>query len=289
MAESYAFKQQTEGEFEEPCGPFAMHLLFADKPDESAFEGLEQVLAERLGRVERDGPAFWFADAPADFDGKELPCGLVLCAPEAFDPSLIGDLAMSQMRHAEEYKDELLSAAKWAAAARDLHAEGLSSQDRAFFDVHLLKALMLACRGCLGVYIESCGRLLRPQDVLEVEEEGPAAFVKCAVNARFFAVEGTEDSVVDTVGMNVLGLPDVQYHFHDLDPKSAASHALGLAHFILQNDCPIEDGDAVAGFDESGALSEDVQWTLQYEESLIQPRRSVVDVRCGDYAAGTRE
>ena len=37
---------------------------------------------------------------------------------------------------------------------------------------------------------------------------------------RFFNIEGTEDMLIDTVGMSTLFLPDLQYHFHSMDPVS---------------------------------------------------------------------
>ena len=35
-------------------------------------------------------------------------------------------------------------------------------------------------------------------------------------------------------------------------------------------------------------LDSNVQWILQYEDSLVQPVRAVLDVNMGEYASGTR-
>ena len=37
-------------------------------------------------------------------------------------------------------------------------------------------------------------------------------FIFYAVNVRFFNIQGTNDMMVDTLGMNTLFLPDLQYH-----------------------------------------------------------------------------
>lgn len=289
MIDGYSFKQETDGEFEEPGGPFRIILLFACRPDEPPQQPLMQALQPRLGRVEAQGSVLWFPDVPAEFEDGAAPCGLEVIGVRAFNRAEIGPLAESQMREAFDYKDDLLDSACWAVEYRDLRAEGLAAADRACFDVRILKALLEVNSNCLCAYVPSCGRLVRPQDALETEDEGPAAFVKYAVNARFFAVDARRDSVVDTVGLNVLGVPDLQYHFHDLDPKAVASHALGFSLFLLLNDCPVEDGDAVAGFSEYSSSTDEAEWTLQYEESLIQPRRSVLDVHCGPHASGERD
>ena len=47
------------------------------------------------------------------------------------------------------------------------------------------------------------------------------------------------------------------------------------------------DGDTISGL-ENGELDSNVQWTLQYEDSLVQPVRPVLDVNMGEYASGTR-
>ena len=38
-----------------------------------------------------------------------------------------------------------------------------------------------------------------------------------------------------------------------------------------------------------GRMCQDVQWNMQYEMSLIQPVREVIDVNMGEYASGGRE
>ena len=117
--------------------------------------------------------------------------------------------------------------------------------------------------------------------------EGLDRFIRFGVNARFFSVEGTGDMVVDTVGMSTLYLPDLQYHFHDMDPNWVVNHACNVASCILENDCPIQSGETVDGV-ENGTISRNVQWKCQLEESLIQPPRPVLDVHMGQFAAGGR-
>lgn len=60
-----------------------------------------------------------------------------------------------------------------------------------------------------------------------------------------------------------------------------------LLYCILENDNPVGDGDTISGL-ENGELDSNVQWTLQYEDSLVQPVRAVLDVNMGEYASGIR-
>ena len=60
-----------------------------------------------------------------------------------------------------------------------------------------------------------------------------------------------------------------------------------VLHLEIINDNPVGDGDTISGL-ENGELDSNVQWTLQYEDSLVQPVRAVLDVNMGEYASGIR-
>ena len=93
--------------------------------------------------------------------------------------------------------------------------------------------------------------------------------------------------IVDTVGMSTLFLPDLQYHFHGMDPNWVVNHAYNVASYILEHDNPIQDGETIDGV-ENGQMSRKIQWKCQYEDALIQPPREVLDVYMGEYASGRR-
>ena len=52
--------------------------------------------------------------------------------------------------------------------------------------------------------------------------------------------------MVDSVGMSTLFLPDVQYHFHGMNPDDVVIHAYNMLYFILENDNPVGDGDTIS-------------------------------------------
>ena len=56
-----------------------------------------------------------------------------------------------------------------------------------------------------------------------------------------------------------------------------------VLHLEIINDNPVGDGDTISGL-ENGELDSKVQWTLPYEDSLVQPVRAVLDVNMGEYA-----
>lgn len=66
------------------------------------------------------------------------------------------------------------------------------------------------------------------------------------------------------------------------------NHAYDMLSYIYDNDCPIQSGENIDGV-ENGEVSRNVQWKCQYEDSLIQPSRPVIDVCMGELASGKRQ
>ena len=118
--------------------------------------------------------------------------------------------------------------------------------------------------------------------------EGPDRFIRYAVNVRFFTIQGSDDMLVDTLGMNTLFLPDLQYHFRGLDPNWVVNHAYNVASYLLTSGNEIDSGETVDGI-KDGYMDRSIQWKCQYEDALIQPKRPVLDINTGEYAAGNRE
>lgn len=94
--------------------------------------------------------------------------------------------------------------------------------------------------------------------------------------------------LVDSVGMSTLFLPDVQYHFHGMEPNAVVNHAYDVLYYIYEHDNPIEDGNTMTGL-KNGQPDSEVRWKLQYEQALIQPVREVIDVNMLELASGNRE
>ena len=159
--------------------------------------------------------------------------------------------------------------------------------ERANLDADFLDALAELYPTCEAFYFQNCGKLFLVEDVRFHQIKGADRFIHFGVNARFFRIQDTEDMVVDTVGMSTLFLPDLQYHFHSMDPNWVVNHAYHVASYILNNDNPIENDETIDGI-QNGKMSREVQWRCQYEDAMIQPPRGVLDIHTGKYAAGGR-
>lgn len=166
-------------------------------------------------------------------------------------------------------------------------AEFLNYKERAEMLVDYIEALAELYPTCKAFVFETSKKMLSREDIINCEVPKENRFIYYAVNVRFFNIEGTDDMLVDTIGMSTLFMPDLQYHFHGMDPNLVVNHAYNILSYIYENENPIKSNDHIDGID-GDTISPEVQWNMQYENALIQPVREVIDINMGEYASGER-
>jgi len=106
-----------------------------------------------------------------------------------------------------------------------------------------------------------------------------------SLNVRFFSVSNSEnkDMLMDTRGLDEIGLHDLQVHFRELDPNDVSKLLFSTALYIFENGAVVDTGQTVAG------TVPDSEWGCQFEKSLVDPNREILDLNPGPpYAAGGR-
>lgn len=208
---------------------------------------------------------------------------------EMFDIKTLSPIVTSQFWDVPE-GEKLLSESRWMISVFSMMASALHYKEQAELFLAQVEAALIAYPECIGIFVPSSGKLTNPEEFLHGRNYSPSSrFIKLAVNARFFNIQGTNDMLVDTLGFSAFGAPEVQVHFHDLDPNNVVNYVYNIASYQFENEFPVENGDTIDGLDGSGNISREVYWHGQYEQSLIQPVRTVLDINCGEYAAGNRE
>jgi hypothetical protein len=104
------------------------------------------------------------------------------------------------------------------------------------------------------------------------------------INVRYFSVANDPGAMVmDTLGLHVFGLPDVQCHFRNREPSEIATMLFSTAAYLFRSGDVIADGNTISGPQGHERL------VCFREPALLEPRRLVIDVDLGDpYAAGRR-
>jgi len=105
------------------------------------------------------------------------------------------------------------------------------------------------------------------------------------INVRYFSIANDPGAMVmDTLGLHVFGLPDVQCHFRNREPAEIATMLFSTAAYLFRSGDVIADGNTISG------PRGDERLVCFREPALLEPRRPVIDVDLGDpYAAGRRD
>ena len=183
---------------------------------------------------------------------------------------------------------ELLDSCRWQVLVGDIMSFTFPAKTRAHILYDWLEIALDLLPTCKGVFFESSQNVMTAQSLRENPYEGAERFFHGAVNARLFTVEDTPNMLVDTLGLHVLGIPDVQFYFHALNPNAIVNQAYNIGMYQLEYDVPIRNGETVDGLDEDGSTRQDIQWKCRYQVSLLEPHRDVLDVEAGEYAAGKK-
>ncbi|MBR6873134.1 MAG: DUF4261 domain-containing protein [Ruminococcus sp.] len=271
-----------------------IELLFEEKPDIIDIDTLQKAAEETFGEtdvVSGDGKLLSLAvkkHIGHYADGKVCPAFAVLGQDLTFDSKDIDVLERSQFWDVRD-GEELLDRCRYKCFVSDMMSAGLDYKERCDLVMDWLECVLPLFPGCIAVRTVASGKLMTPDSILNGSIPKDRRFISRCVNARFFRIEGTDsDMVVDTLGMFAVDLPEVQLHFHGLDPNAVVNYVYSICGYNYDNNAPIESGEVIDGLGDDGKISMDVQWRCQYEDSLIQPVRCVLDVNAGEFAAGQR-
>ena len=281
-----------------PGGVFMVQLLMKEKCEMPSLERMTQVLERHIGKVDAAKPTddmsdsmegialFAALDHIAKFSNGQGPVQVSVMPCDTFHPETIDEMKRSQMWDCMEDRDRILSECKYCVFANDMLTGALDPLERANFDMDYLEALLELFPTCEAVYSLNTGKLILADTIRKQTYTGLDRFIHYIVNVRFFNIQDTNDSLVDTLGMTLLYLEDLQYHYHDMDPNWVVRHAYSIASYCLENRRPIKDGDTVDGVDGEGSLDQSIQWKCRFEDAIVKPGRPVLDIHMGQYAAG---
>ena len=274
---------ETTNEFESRIA--IIHFLFREKTYFPNAEDIHQKLQEKLGNIDivakEEMKLFSLLNYTATFEEeKQVPIQLMISDYTEAKKDLVPELAKTHLWGFPNH-EEVLSVCPWQIIVTDMLGTWLPAFQRAEVLSSAIDTILELYPNCEAVYYGPSQNLVQADKIRENEETGHKRYLYGGLKGRSFRVEGSNDMVIDTLGLHVLGLPDAQYHFHDLDANALMNHAYNLAYYIYENDAPIKSGETIDGIEEG-------VWVCQYEESLLEPKRIILDVNTGKHASGRR-
>lgn len=274
-------------------GIFIIHLLMEEEieiPEKALFI---RVMQKHLGNIE----CFSYSNSVAGFSSNQYkvhfekedikaPVQLMITCCNKIEEEIMDDVAKTQLWNCEKGL-EILEQCPYQVVATDVLASGLEYKERAVMLVKYVEALVELYPSCKAVVFENSKKMLAREEILNCNLSIEYKFIYYAVNVRFFNIHDTNDMLVDSLGMSTLFLPDIQCHFHSMNPNDIVNYAYDILYYIYDNNNPIKDGNTIVGLS-NGVMNTEIMWKLQYESSLIQPLREVVDINTLEFAAGIR-
>ena len=267
---------------------YTIWLLFREKPDAPPpAAAIAEKLRERFGEVDvvSGSPglsAFALRSHVVTYeDNKEIPSMVIIGECEETVEPHGDEIARTQFWDCPDGV-ALLDSCEYQIMIGDFLASGLPALERANILADWLDIALEIYPTCAAVYVGASAKLLTAGKVFSNPYSGSLRLIWFGVNVRYFNVQGTNDRLVDTLGLYAIGLPDVQYHFHTLDPNGVVEHAYNTATYQLKSNAAIKSGHTIEG------LSPGSSWRCRYEASLIQPARIVLDIDTGEFSSGNR-
>jgi hypothetical protein len=153
------------------------------------------------------------------------------------------ETAIQQSWHWPE-AGEVLDTCSHSLLLTDMVASGLEPRKRLKLLTGVLRAV-LESAPCDVVYFRESDKLVEPGAYLAAVEQG--ALLYGAMNIRFYRVEGTDsgrfEGLMDSRGLAALGIPDVQCHFYDLEPREVADHLTNIGYYLFDRGYHCRRGD----------------------------------------------
>ncbi|CAN5925328.1 hypothetical protein BH11MYX4_BH11MYX4_24470 [soil metagenome] len=265
---------------------YGVELLF-DGDYDLASPGLHAELRARCPSADvqpERGPIVLFhRDAPIQLKDSLICAQTVILGTDSAVASAQLEPALQQTRDWPAVR-EIVARAKRQVLVTDLMSSSLPAPRRLEVFQRALAAVVSAMRP-RAIAWTAAGKLVDPARFLEaMDSRDPSDRLFLALNVRMFSVGNRPgESVMDTMGLASLGLPDLQVHSMGLEPDDVARHLFNSAYYLLEKGDVIADGQTIDG------IPRGTKWRCQHEASLVGPSRVVLDIDPGPpFAAGNR-
>lgn len=263
--------------------------LFAREPITPDHDSLRAAMNTMFPNVEAPEPKapggtqlFLLHDHTVSYEQGSVPAQLVVLPANA-GPELEKYADAFLQCWSFPQAQDIVAACKFSCLFSDVMSAALPQKERRQILAKGLLAL-LQTQPVDAVYFPESQTFADPTRLMAALRKQEANPSTGFVNVRFYQVSNTPgDMVMDTLGMESFGLTDLQIHFRDLEPNDVGRVMRRTAAYLLDRGNVITTGHTIQG------RSEGEQWTCQQENSLLEPRRTVLDINPGDpFAAGRR-
>lgn len=255
----------------------SIKLLFTEKPTVDAQVILTE-LRRTYPRVEQPPGErtllFFFPEVEVEFTDGRVPAQCTIMEPGG--PAPTADIAPEALQQNWHWPESAATAesCRYELLLLDLMSRPLAYSARNELFMNFVVAVIKATQPQV-VYAQTSQKLLQPTALVQQWESPDKQPLAALVNVRLFNISNGQpgETVLDTLGLHALGLPDVQVHTTGLDLSAVAGLLWNYAYYLFQHGDVIESGNTIAGL-EPGS-----HWVCDRQMALVEPERMVLDVQ----------
>ena len=250
-------------------------LLFVDKPNldtDKIFEEVKKYFINVENPSKENALIFSFPDFQIELADAKIPAQCLVAIPDENYPDIeIPDVAFQQNWHWQE-ANETAKSCKYELLVTDFMTRTLEYKQRLLLFMNFVVAVAKATKPDV-VYSVYGQKLIKPTDLLEIwdKDEKPLLYGIC--NVRLYNLTDINELLMDTVGLNSIGLPDFQIKFKGYEANEIAQLLWNYAYYIYEQGDVINNGNTLEG------IVSGTKWKCERQLSFTDHERIVINVQ----------
>ncbi len=252
-------------------------LLFVNKPviDAEKIMGELKMYVDNVTYSEMTSAVmFVFSDFKIEFADATGSAQCVVLVPEDKPGNLeIPEEAFQQNWHWNE-AESAANICRYELLVTDIMTRTLEYKQRLNLYMNFLVAVIKATKPDVAYAVHG-QKLIDPKKLVSDWDEPDRQILHTLFNVRLFNITGSDkkDLLMDTVGLNAIGLPDFQIRFSAFEANEIANLLWNYAYYIYDKGDVIENGNTLEG------IVGGSKWKCERIIPGLQPERVVINVQ----------
>jgi hypothetical protein len=249
-------------------------LLFTDKPVIDKDHITSELKTTHPGVHSPDSESallYFFPDTEVQFEDGSIAAQCTIFLPNTGDEKAeVAPEALQQNWHWAE-ADETAAACRYEFLISDFMSRTLDYKVRLALFMDFLVAVTRAVSP-QAVYSVAAQKLIAPNDLVDSWTNPDQRTLHGLVNVRLFNISNGSagEVLMDTVGLYLLGLPDFQIRFANLDEGAVGQALWNYAYYVYEHGDIIDDGNTIQG------ITPQSKWKCERQIAAVAPERVVI-------------
>lgn len=278
-------KKKEKKEFEQlenPAELLTVKLFFENEPEFND-EKIEQELSKRFKQIEinesidkpNNSRHYFFRDYEVKFAEGSIPAQATIFVPDEnnIDFSELHNSFGQSWNWMEA--EETVRKCSYEILLTDVMSRNMDYKERIEYFQKFVASIVSAMNPS-AVWVRNSEMILEPTDYLEKSSQNNYQNINAFMNVRLFNIRETENEMImDTLGLNSLGLPDFEFRFANYKEQQIAGLLFNYGHYLFENGVVIEHGNTIEGIEENS------KWKCYFNHSQLEPKRIIIEINNG--------